>query len=95
MQLKLKDVIILSVSDDQDPTFGIVNMIFIDDDQQVLLCTTVCTNVTYETHLRAWEINPLHSEVRVVKFNTEMTQQILQPIPAKLNSYYVSLKYAL
>ena len=93
MQLKPGDVIILSLSDDQKPIFGIVKMILVDD-QDVLLCTTVCTNVMYESHLRAWEIQP-SSEVLVVKFNTEMTQQILHPITAKLNTYYVSLKYAL
>ena len=95
MQPNLGDVVILSLSDDQEPTFGIVNMMLIDNDQHVLLCTTVCTNVIYETHLRVWEIKPLLSLVRVVKLNTEMTQQILQPIPANLYSYYISLKYTL
>lgn len=92
-QLKLGDVVILSLSDDLKPTFGIVKMILIDE-QDVLLCTTVCTNVIYESHLHAWEINP-SSEVLVVKFNTEMTQQILHPIPARFNTYYISLKHAL
>ena len=83
-QLKLGDVVILSLSDDQKATFGIVKMILVDD-QDVLLCTTVCINVMYESHLCAWEIQP-SSKVLVVKFNTEMTQQILYPITAKLNT---------
>ena len=93
MQLKQGDVVILSLSDDQKPTFGTVEMILVDD-QDVLLCTKVCTNAIYESHLHAWEIKP-SSEVLVVKFNTEMTQQILHPIPAKFDTYYVSLKHAL
>jgi len=93
MQLKQGDVVILSLSDDQKPTFGLVETILVDD-QDVLLCTKVCTNVTYKSHLRAWEIKP-SSEVLVVKLNTEMTQQILHPISAKYDTYYISLKHAL
>ena len=93
MQLKPGDVVILSLTDEQEPTFGIIKTILVDD-QDVLLCTTVCTNVVYDSHLHAWEIRPT-CEVTVIKFSTEMTQQILYPIPANFNTFYISLKYAL
>lgn len=91
--LKPGNAIILSVSDETTPSFGIVKQILCDR-QIILLCVNQCTNIAYQSHLRAWEVKQ-SPEASVVKFNTQITQQILQPIPANCNTYYISLKYAL
>lgn len=92
-QLKPENAIILSVSDETAPSFGIVKQIFCDN-QIILLCINQCTNIAYQSHLRAWEVKQL-PEASIIKFDAQMTQQILQPIPANINTYYISLKYAL
>ena len=92
-QLKPGDAIILSLTDDQQPSFGVIKMILIDD-HDTLLCVNTCVNIGYRSHLRAWEVQ-YSSQVSVVKFETEMMQQVLQPIPANFNTYYISLKHAL
>ena len=91
-QLRLGDCIILSGSDTQEPVFGIVKMILCDE-QYTLLCINRCEVVGYQEHLKAWEIQL--SQMTVVKFNMQMSKQILQPIPANYNTYYISLKHAL
>ena len=73
---KLELTVILSVSDTQEPLFGIVKTILCDK-YDTLLCVKKCTNVTYMGHLKAWEIQEL-SETSVVKFDMHMTKQILQ-----------------
>ena len=64
------------------------------DDHDTLLCVYACINKVYHSHLRAWEIQH-SSQVSVIKFEIKMIQQVLQPIPANSNTYYISLKHAL
>ena len=92
-RLKAGNAIILSVSDETAPSFGIVKQILCDS-QIILLCINQCSNIAYQSHLRAWEVKQ-SPEASVVKFDSQITQQILQPIPANFNTYYISLKYAL
>ena len=92
-QLKPGDVIILSVSVTQEPLFGIIKMILCSE-QHTLLCVNKCKLIGYQEHLKAWEIEQL-SETTVLKFKMLMSKQVLQPIPANHNTYYVTLKHAL
>lgn len=92
-QLKPGHGIILSVSDTQEPLFDIIKTILCDR-HETLLCVTKCINITYQGHMKAWEIQE-SSETSVVKFKMQMTEQILHLTPAKYNTYYISLKHAL
>ena len=91
--MKSGNAVIISVSEAQEPLFGIIKMILCDE-HDTLLCVKKCINITYQGHYRAWEIQESH-EISVVKFDMPMSKQILQPIPANYNTYFISLKHAL
>ena len=62
-------------------------------DKKTLLCIYECETLGYHEHFHSWEIQKTTTR-KIVICTDKMTQQVLYPRKAAIQTYFITLKYA-
>ena len=88
-----KDCIVITCIEDNEPQFGWINDVILSEEQKIILEITKCSIVCYSDHYHSWVIERT-TQQSYLMCNNFTTQQILIPRHANINTYFVTLKYA-
>ena len=85
-------VIIANVIDEYEPEFAWINEITVSEQQQIILNTTKCDLVCYNSHYHSWEIQKTF-DTAIMLCTDFTTRQLLIPRHASVNTHFITLKY--
>lgn len=89
-----KDSIIITCVKDGEPRFGWINDVIISEDQKLILEIIKCAIICYSDHYHSWVIEKT-AQKSCLMCNDFITQQVLIPRHANINTYFITLKYAI
>ena len=88
-----KNCIVITCMEDNEPQFGWINDVIVSEEQNIILEITTCSIVCYSDHYHSWVIEKTNQHSYLMH-NNLITQQIFIPRHANVNTYFVTLKYA-
>ena len=78
---------------DNEPQFGWINEVIISEEQKIILEIIKCSIVCYANHYHSWVVEKTTHKLYLL-CNEFTTQQVLTPRHANINTYFITLKYA-
>lgn len=88
-----KDYTIITCIKDSEPQFGWINDIIISEEQKIILEIVECSIICYANHYHSWVVEKTDQKCCLL-CNEFTTQQVLIPRHANINTYFITLKYA-
>ena len=93
MLLKPNAVIITDLNDNDEPSFGEVCHLYMNENWKVLLELNLLENVEYDSHFHSWKVKRTVT-FNILPFKSLYSKQVLIARPCSSLFLYVTLKYA-
>ena len=88
-----KDSVIITTIKDSEPQFGWISDVIISEEQKIILEVIECSIVCYSDHYHSWVVEKT-TQKSYLLCNDFTTQQVLTPRRSNINTFFITLKYA-